>query len=110
MEHRPWEEIQPSCGSAREETAPGGAHSSPPHLPPQGTSGADGAGVVPEAGTAGCLTAGKACGEKRRADSEGRLSMRKQMCVLVLQTHFSLRCLGGPSAQGWRRRLFSCES
>lgn len=102
----------PSCGSAGEEAAPGGAHSSPLkhtslHKAP---SGADRAGVVPGAGSAGCLTAGKACGEIRRAESEGSLSMRKQMCVLVLQACFSLKCLGRPSARGWKRRYFYCES
>lgn len=71
---------------------------------------ADRVGVGPEVGSAGCLPAGKARGEKMRAESDGSLSMRKQMCVLALQTHFSLRCLGRPSAQGWKRRHFCCKS
>lgn len=39
----------------------------------------DGLRVVPEVGGAACLTAGKACGQKMRANGEGSLSMRKQM-------------------------------
>lgn len=39
-----------------------------------------------EVGSAGCLTAGTARGEKMRADSEGSLSMRKQMCSGSLDT------------------------
>lgn len=112
LKHRPWEETRPSCASAREETAPGGAQSSPLkhtflHKAP---SSADWIGVVPEAGSAGCLTAGKAWGETMRAGSEGSLSTRKQMCVLLLQTCFTLRCLGSPSALGWKRRHFCCDS
>lgn len=83
-----WEQTQPSCGSAREETAPGGAQSSPlkRSFPHKALGDAVGVGVVSEVGSAGCLTAGTACGEKMRADSEGSLSMGKQMCSGSLDT------------------------
>lgn len=104
-----WEETQPSCASAREEVAPGGAHSSPlkqSFLQRMGSELYQRWVVLP------ALLLGK------HVDRKWGLMVKEASAwgnkwVLVLQTCFSWRCLGRPPAQGWRRRhfcYFCCES